>query len=54
MSRNSPKKTDPRTLSEQKTLPIQSPDAKTQQTNAARQNRRNVSRAKKWQEEHGS
>ena len=44
----------PKTLSEQKTLPIQSPDARAPKGNAARQNDDNVRRAKKWQEEHGT
>jgi len=39
-------------LSEQKTLPIQSQDARAPKTNAARQSEANVKRAKKWGEEH--
>jgi len=50
MSKKKPKKT----LSEQKTLPIQSQDARDPKSNAARQSKANVKRAKKWQEEHGA
>ena len=46
------KKKNPKTLSEQKTLPIQSQDARDPKTNAARQSEANVKRAKRWQEEH--
>ena len=48
MSRKKSKKL----LSEQKTLPIQSQDARDPKTNAARQSEANVKRAKKWQEDH--
>ena len=49
----SKKKTkNPKTLSEQKTLPIQSQDSRDPKTNAARQSEANVKRAKKWGEEH--
>ena len=41
-------------LSEQKTLPIQAPDARDTQTQAPIQSEANVRRAKKWQEEHGA
>jgi len=40
-------------LSEQKTLPIQSQDARNPKTNAARQSGANVRRTKRWGEEHG-
>jgi len=46
------RKKNPKTLSEQKTLPIQSQDARDPKTNAARQSEANVKRAKRWQEEH--
>ena len=39
-------------LGEQRTLPIQSQDARAPKTGAARQSEANVKRAKKWQEEH--
>lgn len=52
MSKKSAKKQ--RTLSEQKTLPIQSPDIRSPKTGAAQQNRRNVIRAKHWSDEHGT
>ena len=45
-------KKNPKNLSEQKTLPIQSQDARDPKTNAARQSEANVKRAKRWQEEH--
>ena len=48
------KKKSKKTLSEQKTLPIQSPDARDPKTHAARQSEANVKRAKNWGEEHGS
>jgi len=50
MSRNKAKK--PQTLSEQKTLPIQSQDSRTPKSNTARQSDDNVERAKRWGEEH--
>ena len=50
MSRKKSKKT----LSEQKTLPIQSQDARDPKTNAARQSEANVKRAKRWGEDHGA
>ena len=43
----------PKTLSEQKTLPAQSPDSRAPKGNAPRQNGDNVRRAKNWGEEHG-
>jgi len=46
------KKKSKKTLSEQKTLPIQSQDARAPKTGAARQSEANVKRAKKWGEEH--
>jgi len=46
------RKKNPKTLSEQRTLPIQSQDARAPKSNAARQSDANVKRAKKWQEEH--
>jgi len=46
------KKKSKKLLSEQKTLPIQSQDARAPKTNAARQSEANVKRAKKWQEDH--
>jgi hypothetical protein len=50
--RKHPKRAE--TLSEQKTLPIQAPDARQAQTNAAEQSPANVERVKRWGEEHGS
>ena len=47
------KKKKTKIISEQKTLPIQSQDARDPKTNAARQSDANVKRAKKWGEEHG-
>jgi len=47
------KKKSKKILSEQKTLPIQSQDARDPKTNAARQSEANVKRTKRWQEEHG-
>jgi hypothetical protein len=41
-------------ISEQKTLPIQSPDARQSETRAAEQSPVNVERTKKWGEEHGT
>jgi len=41
------------TLSEQKTLPIQSQDGRSPKSNAATQSDDNVERAKRWGEEHG-
>ena len=52
MSRN--RKKSAKTLSEQKTLPIQSQDSRDPDSNAARQSDDNVRRAKNWQEEHGA
>ena len=46
------KKKTKKSLSEQKTLPIQSQDARGPKTNAALQSEANVKRAKKWGEEH--
>lgn len=51
MSKRKTKKRRSETLSEQKTLPIQSPDIHSSKTNAAQQNQRNVIRTKKWSEE---
>jgi len=48
------KKKKAKTLSEQKTLPIQSQDARAPKSNAPRQSQANVKRAKKWGEEHGA
>jgi len=48
------KKKSKKTLSEQKTLPIQSQDARAPKSNAARQSGANVERAKRWGEEHGA
>ena len=53
MSNISRKKTKkPETLSEQKTLPIQSQDGRMPNSNAARQSDGNVERAKRWGEDH--
>jgi len=52
MSNIRPRKIRPQTLSEQKTLPIQSPDARAPKTRAPIQSDRNVRRAKRWGEEH--
>ena len=46
------KKKARKNLSEQKTLPIQAQDARAPKSNAARQSEANVTRAKKWGEEH--
>ena len=46
------RKKSTKTLSEQKTLPIQSQDARDAKTNAARQSEANVKRTKNWQENH--
>ena len=48
------KKKSKKILSEQKTLPIQSQDARAPGSDAARQSQANVKRAKRWQEEHGA
>ena len=48
------KKKRTKTLSEQKTLPILSQDARAPKTGAARQRQANVERAKRWGEEHGT
>ena len=50
MSRNKMRK--PQTLSEQKTLPIQSQDWRMPGSNAAQQSDDNVERMKRWGEEH--
>ena len=50
MSKNKMRK--PQTLSEQKTLPIQSQDGRTPRTNAAWQSDDNVERMKRWGEKH--
>jgi len=47
------KKKKAKTLSEQKTLPIQSQDARAPKTGAARQSEANVRRTKRWGDEHG-
>jgi len=52
MEQNMSKKKSKKILSEQKTLPIQSQDARSPKTRAARQSGANVKRAKNWQEEH--
>ena len=52
MSKKKTQKTE--TLSEQKTLPIQSQDARKPKSNAATQSDANVERAKRWGEEHGT
>ena len=46
------KRKNPKTLSEKKTLPIQSQDGRAQATNAAWQDDDNVERMKRWGEEH--
>ena len=45
---------NPKTLGEQKTLPLQAPDAKVPNTGAARQNDDNVKRAKNWGDKHAT
>jgi len=47
------KKKTPKTMSEQKTLPILAQDARHGQGKAALQHKKNVIRAKKWVDEHG-
>jgi len=51
---NLSKKKKTKILSEQKTLPIQSQDARAPKSGAARQSEANVKRAKRWGEEHGA
>jgi len=46
------KKRTPKTMSEQKTLPIQARNARKGQGNAALQHKKNVVRAKKWVDQH--
>ena len=51
MSKSRAKK-HPKTLSEQRTLPIQAPDVRDPQTRAAQQSDANVQRIKNWGEDH--
>jgi len=46
------KKKNPKTMSEQKTLPILAQNARRGQGKAALQHKKNIVRAKKWVDEH--